>query len=229
MCWLGVLGWGRVAVRGGVPSRQIGVERGWRGMAVQTPRHGSPARYRAGCRCEKCRKWKSDSQAEYRRNRKLREAEGEGSAEVVPTGAVVPTVSRGRRHRPVSDDPLVVLIDEALWDERGKPRAAEVAAERIRSAGYRLVVAGPIESAAREALGEPRDASARMRYELLFRGARSLDDPENARYYASTVEAMRKILADIAGPDGDGGGDDIVEAIRRAARGGDDPEVDDPA
>lgn len=202
---------------------------GVRGMATQTPRHGSSARYRAGCRCEKCRKWKRDSQAEYRRNRRARDAADGGKAEAVPTGPVVPTVSRGRRHRAVSDDPLVLLIDEALWDERGTPRSAEVAAERIRDAGYRLVVAGPIETAAREALGEGRDAQARLRHELLFRGAMALDDPANARYYASTVEAMRKILADIAGPDGDGGGDDIVEAIRRAARGGDDPEVDDSA
>lgn len=130
----------------------------------------------------------------------------------------------------VSDDPLAQLIEDALWDERGNPWAANVAAERIRAAGWRLWVDGPIEAAAREALTGADDAETRMRHELVFRGARSLDDPDNARYFASTVEAMRKILADIVGPDGGGGSNaDIVEAIRSAGRDRDETEVDHSA
>ncbi|MFG6277935.1 hypothetical protein [Microbacterium sp. 5K110] len=130
--------------------------------------------------------------------------------------------------RPGLDDPLAQMIDDALFDARGDATtAAIVAAERIREAGWLhrdevepldlLEPSSAIERAAREALVDPKDAATRLRHELVFRGARSLDDPKNARYFASTVEAVRRVLADlIAG----GGADDaaaIMDAIRGAA------------
>lgn len=108
---------------------------------------------------------------------------------------------------------------------RPVPTTAEV--DRALDGLELLLAAGPIEQAAREALTDPKDASTRLRHELVFRGARSLDDPKNARYFASTVEAVRKVLADLTGGDADD--TDIVDAIRRAGRGGDGPEVGDSA
>lgn len=201
-------------------------------MAASTPNHGTRARYRAGCRCDECRLWKSNDNAKHRPAK-------------TPPPEPTPPPKRTRRARPQADegphfdvparrraefaDPLAQLIEDALWDERGNPWAANVAADRIREAGWRLWVDGPIEAAARDALTEPADAAARMRHELIFRGARSLDDPDNARYFASTVEAMRKVLADLVGPDAGGGNADIVEAIRNAGRDRDSSEVDDTA
>lgn len=202
------------------------------------PEHGTRARYRAKCGCEKCKKWKADDTAAYR----ARKAERDGKTppkratkrarptpEFRPTEPTVIVVGEPGAEakmrdaltvrRPSSDDELAQLIDAALWEARGDSATASVlAAEAIRSAGYRRVVDGAIEAAAREALGEPADAMTRMRQELVFRGARALDDPENARFYKSTVEAMRSVLADLAG---EGGADDaaaIMDAIRSAAR-----------
>ncbi|UUE19335.1 hypothetical protein [Microbacterium sp. J1-1] len=200
------------------------------------PEHGTRGRYRMKCGCAKCRKWKADDTAAYR----ARKAERDGTA---PTKRAAkrarPTSeSRPTDHRPAptaraaSGDDLVRIIEAAIFDAGDTMAAAVLAARMIREAGWRHVVDGPIEAAARDALdGQTAKATTRMQHELVFRGARSLDDPANARYYASTVEAMRKVLADIAGPDGDGGGaSDIVDAIRRAGRDGDgDAAVDDTA
>lgn len=119
--------------------------------------------------------------------------------------------------RPAPGDELAQLIEAALWEARGDSATASVvAAAAIRDAGWvhrgaldslelldLLEADAPIERAAREALPEPKDAKTRMRYEVIFRGARSMDDPANARYFASTVEAMRKMLAEL-----ESGGDD---------------------
>ncbi|MFJ2535866.1 hypothetical protein [Microbacterium maritypicum] len=190
--------------------------------------HGTSARYRQGCRCDKCRKWKSDSQAKYRADRAAREGKAKPSKRAprspVPPTSAVPTHTRpAPTARAASGDELVRIIEAALFDTDSPMAAAVLAAQMIREAGWRHVVDGPIEAAARDAFdASTDDASTRLRHELVFRGARSLDDPANARYFASTVEAMRKVLADIAGPDGDGGGaGDIVDAIRRAGRDGD--------
>lgn len=201
-------------------------------MAASTPEHGTRARYRAGCRCDLCKKWKADDNAKYRPAKAPAIADAKPAKRAQrarPQHAEGPHFHVPKRARTEHEDPLAQIIEDALWDERGNPWSANVAAERIRAAGWRLWEDGPIEAAAREALTDPGDPGTRMRHELVFRGARSLDNPDNARYYASTVEAMRKVLADLVGPDGDGGsGDDIVEAIRRAARDGDGgPEVDD--
>ncbi|ONI62633.1 hypothetical protein CSIV_14250 [Microbacterium sp. CSI-V] len=141
--------------------------------------------------------------------------------------------------RPDLGDELAQLIDEALWDARGdSATAAIVAASAIREAGWvhrdslgplelldLLEADAAIERAAREALPEANDKATRLRHELVFRGARALDDPKNARYFASTVEALRKVLADLTGDEG-GSSADIVEAIRNAGRDdGDGPEV----
>lgn len=190
--------------------------------------HGTSARYRQGCRCDKCRKWKRESQAKYRADRAAREGKPKTPqrpwSSAVPTPPVVPTQTRpAPTARAASGDELVRIIEAALFDTDRPMAAAVLAAQMIREAGWRHVVDGPIETAARDAFSASTDdAATRLRHELVFRGARSLDDPANARYFASTVEAMRKVLADIAGPDGDGGGaDDIVDAIRRAGRDGD--------
>lgn len=229
---------------------------------TKTPEHGTRPRYRAGCRCNRCREWKTKDQADYRA-RKRAEAGGEVVAEVAPepvvrarptrakrpTGAVVVTVGapdfddRVREalsaRRPDLGDELAQLIDEALWDARGdSATAAIVAASAIREAGWvhrdslgplelldLLEADAAIERAAREALPEATDKATRLRHELVFRGARALDDPKNARYFASTVEALRKVLADLTGDEG-GSSADIVEAIRNAGRDdGDGPEV----
>lgn len=189
--------------------------------------HGTPARYRQGCRCEECRKWKADSQRKYRAAKADREGAPKPAkkrpSSHVPTLHIVPTDARpAPTARAASGDDLVRIIEQAMFEARGTMSAVVLAARMIREAGWRHVVDGPIEAAAREALDSANAATTRLQHELVFRGARSLDDPQNARYYASTVEAMRKVLADIAGPDGDGGGaGDIVDAIRRAGRDGD--------
>ncbi|MBQ9916083.1 MAG: hypothetical protein IJO71_02655 [Microbacterium sp.] len=170
-----------------------------------------------------------------------------------PTGAVVVEVGapdfddRVREafsvRRPALGDELAQLIDDALWEARGdSATAAIVAASAIRAAGWvhrdslgplelldLLEADAAIERAAREALPEAADKATRLRHELVFRGARALDNPENARYFASTVEALRKVLADLTGDEG-GSSADIVEAIRNAGRDdGDGPEVGDSA
>lgn len=190
--------------------------------------HGTSARYRQGCRCDQCRKWKSDSQAKYRADRAAREGKAKTSKRPlrshVPPTSVVPTeTTPAPSARAASGDELVRIIEAAMFDAGGAMSGAVLAAQMIREAGWRHVVDGPIEAAARDAFDAPTDdAATRLQHELVFRGARSLDDPANARYFASTVEAMRKVLADIAGPDGDGGGTgDIVAAIRSAGRDGD--------
>lgn len=196
--------------------------------------HGTPARYRQGCRCDECRKWKSDSQAKYRAAKAAREGNPKPAKKRngshVPTLRIVPTDAHpAPTARAASADDLVRIIEAAIFDAGDSMAAAVLAAQMIREAGWRHVVDGPIEAAARDAFDTATEAATRLQHELVFRGARSLDDPQNARYYASTVEAMRKVLADIAGPDGDGGGaSDIVDAIRRAGRDGDgDAAVDD--
>lgn len=60
-------------------------------MAVETAEHGTPARYRKGCRCDVCREWKSESQKEYRRNRAAREGKSKRAAKVVPRTPSMPT------------------------------------------------------------------------------------------------------------------------------------------
>lgn len=145
--------------------------------------------------------------------------------------------------RPASDDELAQLIESALWDAHGDSATASiVAAAAIRDAGWvhrgaldalelldLLEADAPIERAARDALPDAPDKATRLRRELIFRGARALDDPKNARYYASTVEALRKVLADLTDDEG-GSSADIVEAIRNAGRDdGDGPEVGDSA
>lgn len=235
-------------------------------LVAKTAEHGTRARYRAGCGCAACKKWKADDQAAYRA-RKRAEAGSEVVAEVAPepvvrarptrkprpTEPVVVTVGapdfddRVREalsvRRPALGDELAQLIDEALWDARGdSATAAIVAASAIRAAGWvhrdslgplelldLLEADAAIERAAREALPEATDKATRLRHELVFRGARALDDPKNARYFASTVEALRKVLADLTGDEG-GSSADIVEAIRNAGRDdGDGAEVGDSA
>lgn len=60
-------------------------------MAVETAEHGTPARYRKGCRCDVCREWKSESQREYRRNRAKREGKSAPVVKLVPRAPSVPT------------------------------------------------------------------------------------------------------------------------------------------
>lgn len=234
---------------------------------AKTPEHGTRPRYRAGCRCDRCREWKTKDQADYRA-RKRAEAGGEVVAEAVPepvvrarptrakrpTGAVVVAVGapdfdeRVREalsvRRPALGDELAQLIDEALWDARGDSATASVAAAAaIRAAGWvhrdsldalelldLLDASAAIERAARAALPEAADDATRLRHELIFRAARSLDDPKNARYFASTVEAMRKLLADLeAGGNGADAFAALVGAIRGAGGSGDAAPVGDSA
>ncbi|MGZ0067851.1 hypothetical protein [Microbacterium arborescens] len=143
--------------------------------------------------------------------------------------------------RPAPGDSLAQLIESALWDAAGDQGTASVlAAERIRAEGwlhrddvdpeeFGMVPAAGIERAARLALRDSDDPTTQLRYELVFRGARSLDDPENARYYASTVTAIRSVLADLGDGDDGGSNADIVEAIRNAGRDGNPAEVGDAA
>lgn len=60
-------------------------------MAVENPKHGAPARYRQGCRCDVCREWKSESQKVYRRNRAAREGKSKPAVKRVPRVPSVPT------------------------------------------------------------------------------------------------------------------------------------------
>ncbi|GAB2702412.1 hypothetical protein BKA24_001680 [Microbacterium marinum] len=198
------------------------------------PRHGTVRRYKAGCRCEPCKTANTDAR------RRERDAARAAAGEPVPTRrkrvptnpqtepTPAPPARPAFRHES-NGDALLSIIEDALFDAGGGLVAAKVAADRLRAAGFRQFVDGPIEAAAREALTDPADAATRMRHELVYRGARALDDPDNARFYKSTVEAMRQVLADLSGGDEGGGSGDIVEAIRAAARGGDAAEVVDPA
>lgn len=204
------------------------------------PPHGTRGRYRLKCGCDKCRKWKSDDMAAYRERKRAAEAgesTSEGAPRARPTRATRPTRPRAEAgvadperavsvRRPGLDDPLAQMIDDALFDARGdSATAAIVAAERIREAGWvhrdevepldLLEPSSAIERAAREALTDPKDGPTRFRHEVIFRGARSLDDPKNARYFASTVEAVRRVLADLIA----GGGADDAAAIMDAIRG----------
>jgi len=252
-------------------------------VAAKTPEHGTRPRYRAGCRCAKCRAWKTKDQAEYR-ERKRAAAAGEPVAETVPAPEVRARPTREKRptaepetrpverarptgpqvvevgapdfdkrvraaystRRPGVHDELAQMIDEALWDASGDSATASiVAAAAIRDAGWvhrdslspeellnLLEAPAPIERAAREAMPDAADAATRMRHELIFRAARSLDDPTNARYFASTVEAMRKVLADVKESGGGGGADAfaaIVGAIRGTGGSGNPAPVGDPA
>ncbi|MEV7874515.1 hypothetical protein [Microbacterium sp. NPDC089188] len=143
--------------------------------------------------------------------------------------------------RPASDDELAQLIESALWDAHGDSATASVvAADAIRAAGWIhrdsvdpleiLEPSAAIERAAREALPEAKDAATRLRHELVFRGARALDDPANARYFASTVEALRKVLADVKDSGGAGGADAfaaLVGAIRGTGGSGNPAPVGD--
>ena len=234
-------------------------------MAAKTPEHGTRPRYRAGCRCTDCRRWKTNDQAAYR-ERKRAAADGEPAAEAAPAPEVRARPTREKRptpavvvtvgapdfdakvraaltvRRPASDDQLAQLIESALWDAHGDSATASVvAAEAIRSAGWIhrdsvdpleiLEPSAAIERAAREALPEAKDAATRLRHELVFRGARALDDPANARYFASTVEALRKVLADVKDSGGAGGADvfaALVGQIRGARGSGDPGPVGDP-
>ena len=238
-------------------------------MAAKTPEHGTRPRYRAGCRCDACRAWKTKDQAEYR-ERKRAAAGGEPVAEAAPAPEVRARPTREKRptrpvvvtvgapdfddqvrsalsvRRPVLGDELAQLIDDALWDASGDSATASiVAAAAIRDAGWvhrdslspeellnLLEAPAPIERAAREAMPDAADAATRMRHELIFRAARSLDDPTNARYFASTVEAMRKVLADVKESGGGGGADAfaaLVGAIRGTGGSGNPAPVGDPA
>ncbi|MBB3158203.1 hypothetical protein FHS07_001899 [Microbacterium proteolyticum] len=169
-----------------------------------------------------------------------------------PTGAVVVSVGAPdfddqvrtalTVRRPASDDELAQLIESALWDAHGDSATASVvAADAIRAAGWIhrdsvdpleiLEPSAAIERAAREALPEAKDAATRLRHELVFRGARALDDPANARYFASTVEALRKVLADVKDSGGAGGADAfaaLVGAIRGTGGSGNPAPVGDP-
>lgn len=162
---------------------------------AKTPEHGTSGRYSAGCRCDDCRRWKADKQAAYRDRKRAKE-----TGEPIPPKPKRPRSTGAPRSTPGATHGLSDSdIDRAL------------------DGLEEMFSAGPIEAAAREALTDPKDAATRLRHELVFRGARSLDDPKNARYFASTVEAVRRVLADlIAG----GGADDaaaIMDAIRGAA------------
>lgn len=249
-------------------------------VAAKTPEHGTRARYRAGCRCTDCRRWKTDDQAAYRERKRLAAGgevvAGEAPAPVVrarptrekrptseaesrpverdrPTGAVIVSVgapdfdeqvrSALSARRPAPGDELAQLIESALWDAKGDAATASiVAAAAIRDAGWIhrasvdpleiLEPSSAIERAAREALPDAKDAATRLRHELVFRGARALDDPANARYFASTVEALRKVLADVKDSGGGGGADAFaafVGAIRGTGGSGNPAPVGDPA
>lgn len=179
-------------------------------VAAKSPEHGTRARYRAGCRCSDCQRWKADDTAAYRERKRKRDAGDDTPPE--PKRAA----SRARPTAP----------------KRPTPQPSDAEVDRRFDGIVEQFEAGPIEAAARDAFALSDDPATRLRQEVLFRGARSLDDPKNARYYSSTVEAMRKVLADLTGDEGSAGGGGIagiVEAIREAGRDRDDPEVVDPA
>ncbi len=179
------------------------------------PNHGTIRRYKAGCRCDPCKKANTDASRKYRESRAAREGKKPPrtrAPKAVPTEADVPTLTLRRRPTVPGGDALVALVDEALFDAAaGGGSAAALVAERLRASGYRRVHDRPIEAAAREALGEAGDAHLLMQHELIFRGARSLDDPENARYYASTVTAVLGILNSLT--KSSGGDDEGAKAI----------------
>lgn len=189
-------------------------------MAAATPEHGTRARYRAGCRCVKCAKWKADDTAAYRARRKAKES-GEpvtpepkrASPRRRPTRVDGPTSEPVTTRRPTSGDELAQLIEDALWSSHGDPATASVvAADAIREAGYR-VIEGAVTRATARALGAPTTDLAAMRHEIVLRGARVLDDPDAGRNYKSTVEAMRAVLADLTA-----GGEDDAAAVMAEIR-----------
>lgn len=206
-------------------------------MASVSPEHGTRARYRAGCGCAVCKKWKADDTAKYRARRRSKES-GEPVAEKPkrarptrrPTPPVGPTSEPVTERRPAAGDELAQLIEDALWSCRGDSATASVvAADAIRAAGYRIVV-GAVARATSRALGDPKSDLDAMRHEIVMRGAHVLDDPEAGRNYKSTVEAMRAVLADLKA--GGGSADAaraIVDAIRGSGGSGDAASVGDSA
>jgi hypothetical protein len=196
-------------------------------MPSKSAAHGTRAMYRAGCKdgvggrpCVKCRKWKADDTAKYRASNGGSTTGKRAPKRARPTSSARPTDSEPTTNRrPSSGDTLAQIIEQAIWDAKGdEATASVVAAAAVRAAGYRRVLDGPVEAAAREALGEPSSAAERERFEAVFRTARVLDDPEtNARSIKGAVEAYRIARADTKT---DGSADDaaaIMDAIRSAA------------
>jgi len=147
---------------------------------VPLPKHGTVRRYKAGCRCSPCTDANTEANRRYRENRRRREgreAPRTSRAKDVPASRDAPT--RKPSKRPAHD------LSDAEVD-----RALDDIAVQLK--------AGPIEAAAREALSGEASAEVRLRREVAFRGARALDDPANARFYASTTSALLAVLDSLA-------------------------------
>lgn len=109
------------------------------------------------------------------------------------------------------------MIEDAIWEEGGTPAAANLAAQRLRDAGYRLVEDGPIEAAARKALpglGGDTDL-APLRRETAYRAAAVMDNPKAAPFFKSAAEVLRITVEDLlaAAPPKDGEADALQQLM----------------
>lgn len=144
------------------------------------PKHGTVRRYKAGCRCSPCTDANTDANRRYRENRRKREGKAEPrTSKPKPVPATSSDPARKGSGR-TSADLSTADIDRAL----------DGMEEQLK--------AGAIETAARAALSGEAPPVVLLRRELVFRGARSLDDPANARYFASTTTAVLAVLESLA-------------------------------
>ena len=179
------------------------------GVGKSKPEHGTRARYRAGCKCDACKQWKSDEQRRYRERRAAREGLP------VPERRARPTTPEGTT-RGQDLDPSDVVVDAEF--------------ERMT----RREKAGPIE---REvwALLESEDSSAgRLVREVVLRAAQHMDAPTSAAMFKAAADTMRAFIADnlATKPKGAGSGElaTFLESLGGARRrGGGGAAVDDAA
>lgn len=185
-------------------------------MAAKTPEHGTRPRYRAGCRCAKCRAWKTKDQAEYR-ERKRAAAAGEPVAETVPAPEVRARPTREKRPtaepetRPVErarpTGPVIVSVGAPDFDEQVRE------AFSVRRPQHDDRLAQIIDDALFESRGDESTAAVVAAERIRDEGWRPLQ--------GAVERAMRKALGAAA--------DDMTalrhEVVLRGARVLDDPDA----
>lgn len=164
-------------------------------MALVIRNHGTVRGYKAGCRCEQCTEANRAARQKERDRRRAKSGRTAPRSDVPQGGQVVPT----RRRPEVTGDEIQQVIERAAFEARGLAAGAALAADRLRDAGYRLVVDGPIEAAARRALASVGGDSALavLRRETAFRAAAAMDDPKVTPFLKSVTEVLRVTVADL--------------------------------
>lgn len=178
-------------------------------MGESRAKHGTRARYRAGCRCDDCQKWKARDQRAYRERR----AEREGQP--VPERRASPTKPEGTTPERVID-PSDVVVDAEF--------------ERMT----RREKAGPIEREVWALLESEESSAGRLVREVVLRAAQHMDAPTSAAMFKAAADTMRAFIADhlATKPKGAGSGElaTFLESLGGArGRGGGGAAVDDAA